>query len=361
MHPSIRLVAPCLALALLAGCASNRTARPSSEPAPASAPARGGGAYYQDDGPGANPPANLDQLSDAVPRVEPYMSGPNRAYAVFGKEYVPDTSDRPFVERGIGSWYGRKFNGQRTSSGEIYNMYAMTAAHPTLPIPSYARVTNLANGRSVIVRINDRGPFHSGRVIDLSYAAAYKLGYANQGSSTVEVEHLLSHDILAGRYASGPMLASNAAEPSTAVLAPSSSAPVAANAPPPPEPEPEPVVRSAVETPAPARAAGTIDPDVPADLIPSDAVAPAMTRVAVPASGHFVQLGAFRLRAGADDFLQHMTHELDPTLAGRLRVVAGDNYYRVQLGPYSERADAEGAAQRLHEDLGYAVIVVGPR
>jgi rare lipoprotein A len=95
---------------------------------------------------------------------------------------------QPFTQRGIASWYGKKFHGQKTSSGETYDMYKMTAAHPTLPIPSYARVTNLSNGRSVVVRINDRGPFHNSRIIDLSYAAAYKLGYIGVGSTQVQID-----------------------------------------------------------------------------------------------------------------------------------------------------------------------------
>jgi rare lipoprotein A len=107
---------------------------------------------------------------------------------VFGTEYVPLADARGFKQRGVASWYGRRFHGQKTASGELYDMYAMTAAHPTLPIPSYVRVTNLANGRSVVVRVNDRGPFHSSRVIDLSYAAAYKLGYIQAGSTQVELE-----------------------------------------------------------------------------------------------------------------------------------------------------------------------------
>ncbi len=98
---------------------------------------------------------------------------------------------QPFRQRGTASWYGKRFHGKKTASGEPYDMYAMSAAHPTLPIPSYARVTNLANGRSVIVRVNDRGPFHAGRVIDLSYAAAHKLGYIAQGSAQVEVEAII--------------------------------------------------------------------------------------------------------------------------------------------------------------------------
>ena len=115
----------------------------------------------------------------------------NRPYTVFGHDYVPATRLTSYRERGLASWYGRKFHAQKTAIGEPYDMYAMTAAHPTLPLPSYARVTNLANGRSVVVRVNDRGPFHPGRIIDLSYAAAYRLGIAQKGSGEVEVESIL--------------------------------------------------------------------------------------------------------------------------------------------------------------------------
>jgi rare lipoprotein A len=177
------LVAVVVALAV-SGCATVSRTEP-----PPPAPSRG--AYYKDDGPGANPPANLAAIPDAVPRAEPLHRFANRPYQALGKDYVPMTSLAPFRQSGIGSWYGRRFNGQPTSSGEKYDMYAMTAAHPTLPIPSYARVTNPANGRSVVVRINDRGPFHADRIIDLSYAAAFRLGYADAGSARVEVEVLL--------------------------------------------------------------------------------------------------------------------------------------------------------------------------
>ena len=135
-----------------------------------------GGGYYLNDGPGDHPPANLDQVPDAVPKVEPLKTGAMKPYSVLGQAYTPMTALAPYKERGVASWYGRRYDGQRTASGEIYDMYAMTAAHPTLPIPSYARVTNLQNGRSVVVRINDRGPFLYDRIIDLSYTAAYKLG-----------------------------------------------------------------------------------------------------------------------------------------------------------------------------------------
>ncbi len=150
-----------------------------------------GGGFYQDDGPEENPPPDLDRVPDADPRWEPLHRFANRPYVVFGREYVPATSLRPYRERGVASWYGRKFHGQKTSIGERYDMYAMTAAHPTLPLPSYARVTSVASGRSVIVRVNDRGPFHAGRIIDLSYTAAHKLGILRNGSGEVEVESIL--------------------------------------------------------------------------------------------------------------------------------------------------------------------------
>jgi rare lipoprotein A len=182
-------------LALLAGCASPPEQAPTTSPEVKSAAeaipqAPGKGGYYKDDGPGEKPPPDLAEIPDAVPRIEPPHRYANRPYQVFGKDYAPMAAQQPYRERGAASWYGKKFHGQKTSSGEVYDMYAMSAAHRTLPIPSYARVTNVANGKSVVVRINDRGPFHSSRIIDLSYAAAYRLGYIQAGSATVEVESI---------------------------------------------------------------------------------------------------------------------------------------------------------------------------
>jgi rare lipoprotein A len=157
-------------------------------------PTRPGG-YYKDDGPGDNPPPDLDSIADAEPRIEPLHRFANNPYVVFGVTYTPMRSHAPFRQRGFASWYGRMFHGQKTSSGEPYDMYAMTAAHPTLPIPSYVRVTHARNGRSVVVRVNDRGPFHPGRAIDLSYAAANRLGYVQEGSAPVEVELITPQDI----------------------------------------------------------------------------------------------------------------------------------------------------------------------
>lgn len=181
----LRLLAAWGVAVLLTACASSRspiTSAPvSSDPTV--------------DGPPLSVPPGLAQVPNAVPRVEPLRAGgPNKPYEVAGRLYVPITSDQPLVERGGASWYGRKYHGRPTSSGEPYDMFAMTAAHPTMPIPSYARVTNPANGREVIVRVNDRGPFVPGRVIDLSYTAALKLDTLR--AVTPVVVERLTHDAI---------------------------------------------------------------------------------------------------------------------------------------------------------------------
>src|SRR5690606_18088639 len=184
---------------LLAACGS-KPPRPveeqpgvsSDSATPARPASKRGGGYYLDDGPGDDEPAPevLAATPDAVPRAEPLHRFANRPYTVLGKNYTPMKTRDSYRTTGIASWYGKKFHGQKTSSGEVYDMYAMTAAHPTLPIPSDARVTNPANGKSVVVRVNDRGPFLHNRVIDLSYVAAWKLGYIGAGSARVHVELL---------------------------------------------------------------------------------------------------------------------------------------------------------------------------
>jgi rare lipoprotein A len=311
-----------------------------------------------------------------VPRIEAYASGPNKPYSVFGHEYVPDLSDRPFVERGIGSWYGRKFNGQRTSSGETYDMFAMTAAHPTLPIPSYARVTNPANGRSVIVRINDRGPFHPGRIIDLSYAAAYKLGYIGSGSAPVEVERILPADIRAGRIPNAtpsapPALQYASAEPRPQALALPPPAPLPQAIAAPVDVASVPITAPIAPGPERARESANLYSELPPDLVPDEvnlvAAAPATgaaDTAGMIASGSgavFLQLGAFHVRAGAEGLVSHLQSELEPQLAQRLRVIAAESLYRVQLGPYNGRGEAAVAAQRLREDLGIEPVFVTPR
>jgi rare lipoprotein A len=193
-----------MVFALLTACSSTpqyKGALPQKDASSASTPysgpgpvARKGGGYYLDDGPGDNPPPNLHLVPDPVPRVESLRPANMQPYVALGKNFKPMTELRPYKERGTASWYGRRYHGNNTASGEVYDMYAMTAAHPTLPLPSYARVTNLENGKSVIVRLNDRGPFLAERLIDLSYTAAYKLGILAGGSGQVEVESILPGD-----------------------------------------------------------------------------------------------------------------------------------------------------------------------
>ncbi len=146
------------------------------------------GAYYQDDGPGSRSASEFVTAPDAQPRDEPVYAASTRPYQILGRQYVPLTERQPFNQSGVASWYGKQFQGKPTSIGEPYDMYAMTGAHPTLPLPSYVRVRNLENDRSVVVRINDRGPFSNGRIIDLSFAAAAKLGYVQKGTTLVSIE-----------------------------------------------------------------------------------------------------------------------------------------------------------------------------
>ncbi len=160
--------------ALLAGCASTM---PDSAPAPAAA---------EDAAPKA-PPPGLALLPDPVVRLLPKTDRGNKAYTVWGQRYEVLPSADDYDDVGLASWYGTKFDGRLTSSGEVYDMYKLTAAHRSLPIPTYVRVTNLDNGKSSVVRVNDRGPFHPDRIIDLSYAAAVKLGFEDQGTARVRV------------------------------------------------------------------------------------------------------------------------------------------------------------------------------
>ena len=381
---STTIVSIAVAMAL-GGCASTpppkhgveqaaRTARgdqPQSPPVASSAStgsARRGGGFYLDDGPGDNPPPDLDLLPDAIPRVEKYASGANRPYNVFGTDYIPDLTGTPYKQRGVGSWYGRKFHGQRTSSGEIYDMYSMTGAHPTLPIPSYALVTSVATRKSVIVRVNDRGPFLHNRVMDLSYAAAYKLGYAGAGSAVIEVEMLLPRDIAAGRIpmtssgllASAASIAANVAprvdspSPSPSPRLSSPRAAIVASAPPSTG-----VASGAMVMPAISSSTSRLNPDIPADLIalPDRQPAPALPSTATSA-GYYLQLGAFRAKAGADSFAAHLARLIDPALASRVHVSDFNGFHRVRVGPYAQRAEADSAAAGVRAAISQPVLVI---
>jgi rare lipoprotein A len=175
-----RILAPALVLVALSAC-SLTPQRPPPTPAPAPAPPPAAPA----------PPGSVNAIPDAVPRVEPRSAHGNPPfYDVLGQRYYVLASADGYLERGVASWYGPTFHGGNTSSGEPYDMYGMTAAHKTLPLPCYARVTNLRNGKSVVVRINDRGPFVANRLIDLSYTAASKLEMLREGTTLVEVRVL---------------------------------------------------------------------------------------------------------------------------------------------------------------------------
>ncbi|MDE2442085.1 MAG: septal ring lytic transglycosylase RlpA family protein, partial [Betaproteobacteria bacterium] len=198
------LLAACGGQAPVRDTTGDGTKGPASKPTPTKKPTavlKRGGGFYKDDGPADEIPDGLDDIPDAEPKWEPLHKPATKPYVVLGKEYVPNTAVKPYKVRGIASWYGKKFHGQKTSIGEPYDMFAMTAAHPTLALPSYVRVTSLQSGKSVIVRITDRGPFHADRVIDLSYTAAYKLGLINGGSGLVEVEAIIPGEATTTTYA----------------------------------------------------------------------------------------------------------------------------------------------------------------
>ena len=293
---------------------------------PKAPPTRPGG-YYLDDGPDGKPPANLDSIPDAVLRVEPINRGTARPYVVMGRSYTPMTSPSPYKARGIATWYGRRYHGKQTSSGETYDMYSMSAAHTTLPIPSYARVTNLKNGKSVVVRINDRGPFVEGRIIDLSYSAAHRIGVLAGGSAMVEVESIIPG-------ASGTIVAS-APPPSVAPAPIPESAPLAAAR----EPEPPAAQLPAAEPP----------PTVTAGALP--------VPITTDAGGIYLQLGAFGSRENAENFLARMKIQIE-WLASTLHVVSRDGLFRVHAGPYAREADARQAADRVSQALGVRPYVL---
>lgn len=328
MHPLRGPVALVLLLlaALLAGCGSAPKGR---------------------DGPGANPPPGLAAVPDAEPRVEPIRSGgPNRPYEVFGRTYVPLTADRAFRERGLASWYGRQFHGKRTANGETYDMYAMTAAHPTLPLPSYARIRNPANGREVIVRVNDRGPFHAGRIVDLSYTAALKLDLL-RGVAPVELERITFEDIRTGAWRRDGADTALAKAPAPQAM-------------PLPAPLPVPLpVPAATPSPTaePAPAVAALPPDDPAPAAEPLPEAPPLRPLATAERGWWIQLGAFRQREGAENFHRRVLAEVD-WLAPVLGVFADAALFRLQAGPYASREEARAGAERVREALQLVPLVV---
>ncbi len=326
---------------LLAGCGSTPKKVAQSKPAQSNTAAPGtpsapsaSGKYYLDDGPGDNVPANIDKIPDAVPKHEPLHRGANKPYTVFGKTYVPNVSTQPFRQEGVASWYGKKFHGQMTSNGEIYDMYAMTAAHPTLPLPSYARVTNPANAKSVVVRINDRGPFHSDRIIDLSYAAAAKLDLARKGSGPVIVERVFAGDMLV-------------AAPPPAISIPTPAIPV---------PVPKPPAAAAAAT----AATTTIVPSAIANApVPAPVNIPPASTLVPEARGFYLQLGAFASMENAEAFRARMTREMDWNREPLL-VTYKDGVYRVRMGPYASKDEADAIAAQVKSAHDFSPVIIKP-
>lgn len=263
------------------------------------------GGYYQNDG----PPSDWNTSSStkgAEPRVESFYPASLRPYTVMGKRYTPVTSDIAMKQQGTASWYGKQFHGNKTSIGETYDMYASTAAHPTMPLPSYARVTNLENGRSIIVRVNDRGPFLHNRVMDLSYAAAKELGYVTKGTAQVEIVRLTNKDIASGAWRS-----------------PASST------------------------------SGT------ATIIPSTSSSSASYPVTSPSQGWSVQVGVFTQRDNAEKYAAHA----EAVLSSRgvetvVRIVEDAGRYRVVAGRGLDRTSASAQARRLADLLGVGAFAV---
>jgi rare lipoprotein A len=300
-------------------------------------PATTGGGYYLNDGPGDHPPPNLDQIPDAVPKREPLARGAMRPYTVMGQNYTPMTQVAPYKTRGIASWYGRRYHGQQTSSGEIYDMYGMTAAHTILPIPSYVRVTNLANNKTIIVRVNDRGPFHSDRLIDLSYTAAYKLGLLGGGKALVEVEAILpdAGTPTAPAVVTAPVPATRPGATVSVIAPPAPPVAIAL----PPEREPVQIV----------------EPVAPPPTTPS-ATTPVVA-VTAEQKGLYLQLGAFGSQENADNYLARLRTQVD-WLAPALHVYPKDALFRVHAGPYASQAEARAAADRISQALGIKPLVL---
>ena len=302
---------------------------------------RGGGKYgrynQEHDSIPANPP-NLDNIPDLEPIDEPRSAGGNKDYDILGKHYRVLASTDGYREQGYASWYGEKFHGHLTSNGEIYDMYSLSAAHKTLPLPSYVRVTNLDNGKSTVVRVNDRGPFHDGRVIDLSYAAAYKLGMLGKGTAPVMVEALVPGAANTGALTAMPLLditaddlgggAIGAAEP-VATLATTTSNVAMTTIQTPPPVTPSAVPSSAATKPTPTVAK-------PITTAPATTGATGIVHIQIVAISD-----AGRARKLADDAAGRW-HQ--PT-----RVVSSGGLHKVQIGPIASLAEAQNLLQELKQ------------
>lgn len=359
-------------IALLAACAS--TPMPSSPPVPGSerklpshtpntenTPApltqestsntKKGGGYYKDDGPEDNPPTNLADVPDAQPKLEPLHPFANKPYVALGQNYEPQADIKTYNKNGRASWYGRRFKGKKTSSGEPYDMYAMTAAHPTLPIPSYVKVTNLTNGKSVVVRVNDRGPFHADRIIDLSYAAAYKLDYIDKGTARVNVELIVPEE--------NALQIAQSGKSSKATIAATKTQPVVEN--------PVNTQIAQVDAPPPQTAITTATSNdalhIPPPSLPGVAEASnstpalAVTDKSNDSKNIFLQLGVFSSAINAENFKSFVQHEIQ-ALTDRLTILESQGKFRLNTGPFTSMEEARRLADKIASKLKFKPFVV---
>ena len=298
----------------------------------------GSGGYYLDDGPGDNTPKDLDTIPDAKLKTEAPLVRANKPYSALGQKYTPMTKYVPYKKQGIASWYGKRFHGRKTSNGEVYDMYAMSGAHTTLPLPSYVKVTNPANGRSVIVKLNDRGPFKRDRLIDLSYAAAHKLKLISQGSGLVEVEAIDTSAEAMQKNASSS-IANNSADKAQEV---------------------DSVISQNTAVPEVATSATKLISEAQASQVKSNQVksndeitASAATTTSL---AYYVQAGAFKSEINGE-LLQKKIQGLALAENVGLANVYNNGLYRVKLGPYTSRNEADTSAANIRRQLNTAVIV----
>lgn len=301
-----------LSAALLASCTSSRAPQPGaggfSGPIDYSRPHRDGAPWWDVD---------VSRIPDAVPMPH---NGPlkNNPYTVLGKTYYPLNDARTYAVVGTASWYGTKFHGQATANGEMYDLYGMTAAHKTLPLPSFVRVTNLDNGKSVIVRVNDRGPFYSDRVIDLSFAAAKKLGYAEVGTARVKVEGIDPVRWWAQQGRPVPMVL---AQPKMAPIQPAPAAQPQAMA-----------MAQPIETYTPP-AAQHAAPVAPVQL-------DSKKNASLPADGLYLQVGAFANPDAAELLREKISGLTGAQVFISSVVVNRQTLHRVRLGPIGTQDEA---------------------
>lgn len=307
-----------LTIFIISACSSTKNYSGSS-----SGVAIKGGGYYKDDGPGHDIPANILSIPDATPRVENPRPANLRPYSVMGKRYNPINANQPYRQQGIASWYGRKFHGNKTATGEIYDMYAMSAAHTTLPLPSYAKVTHAKNGKSVIVRVNDRGPFLHNRIIDLSYAAAAKLDIIGPGSGPVIVEAITNQQIAAQNYA------------------PPKNNPT-------PKIEAAPIIAQKIESqPTP-----TQQKIEPTETETPDALNVIGMQATNTTKQLFLQYGAFSQSQNAYALADSINETIRGLEDKQAKVVINNDLHRVHIGPYKDRTHAVNAALRIQDATG---------